>query len=189
MNLKDKTILVTGSSSGIGQAIAIACAKKGAVVLINYRNSERGANQTLKEVEKYSKGYIFKADITDEKDIKNMFIDIDNKVGKVDILVNNAGDAGPGDFFDNEAWEYQFNSIFFSALHVSQNFLNQNTESDMRKIVNITSYYGNPKSTNMEYVSYSVAKAALSSMTEALAKIDGKVLVNAIAPGYTWTRA
>lgn len=188
MNLTDKTVLVTGASSGIGQAIAIACTQKGAVVLINFRSNEKGAKQTLSEVEKYSKGYIFQADITDNDQIKTMFTDIAGKLGKIDLLVNNAGDAGPGDFFDNEAWEYQFNSIFFSALHVSQNFLKQNKRSDMRKIVNITSYYGNSKCSNMEFVSYSVAKAALASMTEALAKIDGKVLVNAVAPGYTWTK-
>ena len=53
--------------------------------------------------------------------------------------------------------------------------------------MNITSYYGNTGGGNTEYFAYSVAKAALSSMTVALAKTNGKVLVNAIAPGYTWT--
>ena len=187
MNLKDKKILITGASSGIGQAIAISCAQKGAVVLINYRKNLKGAEQTLKEVEKHSKGFIFQADLTDEKQIKKMFAEISSKVGQVDVLVNNAGDAQPGDFFDNEQWKNQFENIFFSALHVSQNFLKQNEKSALRKILNITSYYGNIGSGNTEYFAYSVAKAALSSMTVALAKTDGKVLVNAIAPGYTWT--
>ena len=64
MNLKDKKILITGASSGIGQAIAISCAHKGANVLINYRKNLKGAEQTLKEVEKHSRGFIFQADLT-----------------------------------------------------------------------------------------------------------------------------
>ena len=187
MNLKDKKILITGASSGIGQAIAISCAQKGASVLISYRKNLKGAEHTLKEIEKYSKGFIFQADLTDEKQIKKMFAEIFGKVGQVDVLVNNAGDAQPGDFFDNERWKDQFENIFFSALHVSQNFLRQNSESPLRKILNITSYYGNIGGGNTEFFAYSVAKAALSSMTVALAKTDGKILVNAIAPGYTWT--
>ena len=186
MNLKDKKILITGASSGIGQAIAISCAQKGASVLISYRKNLKGAEHTLKEIEKYSKGFIFQADLTDEKQIKKMFAEIFGKVGQVDVLVNNAGDAQPGDFFDNERWKDQFENIFFSALHVSQNFLRQNSESPLRKILNITSYYGNIGGGNTEFFAYSVAKAALSSMTVALAKTDGKILVNAIAPGYTW---
>lgn len=187
MNLKDKKILVTGASSGIGQAIAVSCAQKGAIVLINYRKNLKGAEQTLKEVEKHSKAFVFQADLTDEKQIKKMFAEISDKVGQVDILVNNAGDAQPGDFFDNERWKDQFENIFFLALHVSQNFLKQNDKSPLRKILNITSYYGNIGGGNTEYFAYSVAKAALASMTVVLAKTDGKVLVNAIAPGYTWT--
>ena len=101
MNLKDKKILITGASSGIGQAIAISCAKKEASVLINYRKNLKGAEQTLREVERYSKSFVFQADLTDEKQIEKMFVEISNKVGQVDILVNNAGDAQPGDFFDN----------------------------------------------------------------------------------------
>jgi 3-oxoacyl-[acyl-carrier protein] reductase len=187
MNLKDKKILITGASSGIGQAIAISCAQKGANALINYRKNLKGAEQTLREVKKYSKGFIFQADLTDEKQILKMFVEIFDKIGQVDVLVNNAGDARHGDFFDNERWKDQFENIFFSALHVSQNFLRQNEESSLRKILNITSYYGNIGGGNTGCFAYSVAKAALSSMTVALAKIDGKVLVNAIAPGYTWT--
>jgi len=186
MNLKDKKILITGASSGIGQAIAILCAQKGTNVLINYRKSIKGAEQTLKDVEKHSKGFVLQADLTSEEQIIKMFANISDKVGTIDILVNNAGNAQTGDFFDNELWKDQFENIFFSALHVFQNFFKQNQKSSLRKIVNITSYYGNIGGGNTEYFAYSVAKAALSSMTVALAKTDGKVLVNAITPGYTW---
>jgi len=187
MNIKDKTILITGASSGIGQAIAISCAKKGAVILINYRKHIDGANQTLKEVNKYSKGYVYQADLIVEKQISKMFTDISKQVGKIDILVNNAGQHKSGSFFDNQIWEDQFENIFFSALHVSQYFLKQNKESNLRKIINITSYYGNIGGGNTESIAYSCAKSAMTNMTVTLAKSNGKVLVNAIAPGYVWT--
>ncbi len=188
MDLKDKNVLITGSSSGIGQDIAISCAKKGATIFINCRKNLKGAEQTLKEVEKYSKGFVFQADLTDEKQIEKMFVEI-SKRGQIDILVNNAGDSQPGDFFNNERWKDQFETIFFSALHVTQKFLKQNNKSPLRKILNISSCYGNVGGASITYFAYSVAKAALSSMTLALAKADRRVLVNAIAPGYTWTPA
>lgn len=187
MNLKDKKILITGASSGIGRAIAVFCAQKGAIVLINFRKNFKGAKQTLQEILKHSKGFVFQADLTDENQIEKMFAEIFSKVGQIDILVNNAGDAQAGNFFNNERWRDQFANVFFSALHVSQNFLKQNKNCPLKKILNITSYYGNNGCGNAENFAYSVAKAALSSMTTTLAKIDGKILVNAIAPGYTWT--
>jgi len=189
MNLKDKTILVTGAASGIGQAIAVACAQKGAIILINDRKNIESAQQTLKEVEGHSRGHFFQADLADEGQVEKMFKDMSEKVGLVDVLVNNAGDAQPGDFFDNKLWKYQFENIFFSALYASQHFLKHNANAGLRKIVNITSYYGNLGGGNTEYFAYSVAKTALAGMTVTLAKLKSKVLVNAIAPGYTWTPA
>lgn len=189
MNLKDKKILVTGASSGIGRAIAVSLAQKGARVLIHYRNNRKGAEQTLKTVKKYSKGYIVQADLVDESRVKKMFVEISDTIGEIDMLVNNAGEAQSGDFFNNQCWRDEFENIFFSALRVSQNFLKQNKRSPLKKILNITSYYGNLDAGNTELFAYSVAKAALSSMTVTLAKTDKKILVNAIAPGYTWTPA
>ncbi len=187
MNLKNKVILVTGSSSGIGQAIAISCAKKGAIILINYRSNINKAKETLNEVNKYSQGYIFKADLMNEKQTNIMFSDIYSVVDDIDILVNNAGDSRPGDFLNNEQWKYQMESIFYSALRTSQYFIKQCKTKSLSKILNISSCYGDLKGGNIDYFSYSIAKAALSSMTVTLAKNDGRILVNAIAPGYTWT--
>ncbi|OGY81986.1 MAG: hypothetical protein A3F54_03620 [Candidatus Kerfeldbacteria bacterium RIFCSPHIGHO2_12_FULL_48_17] len=189
MDLREKIILVTGASSGIGQATAIACAQKGARVIVHYRKNKAGAEDTLKKMGKSAKGVVVQADLTQPEQIKRMFPQVAQEVGKIHILVNNAGEAQSGDFFDNAQWQAQFANIFFSALHVSQYFLQQNTDAAMRKIVNIGSLYGNPQNGNVDYFSYSVAKTALHSMTINLAKLDAKVLVNAIAPGYTWTPA
>ena len=189
MNLKDKTILVTGASSGIGQAIAIAVAQKGATAVIAYRKNKEGAEHTLKEVEKYGVGHVVQADLSDQSQVESMFKHISEKIGSVDMLVNNAGHAQPSDFFDNEQWRNQFENIFFSALSVSQQFLEQVKSDAVQKILNITSIYGNLNTGNNEFIAYSAAKAALSSMTVMLAKRDSNILVNAIAPGYVWTPA
>ena len=187
MTLKDKTILVTGAPSGIGRAIALACAEKGATIVINYRNNKKGADETLREVEKVSRGVIVQADCANEAQVEKMFREIAKKLGPIDALVNNAGDAQAGDFFDNDAWKYQFENILLSSVWCTQHFLKQNIVSKMRKIVNVGSVYGTLAGGNPDFFSYSVAKAAMASMTTTLAKVDPKVLVNAVAPGYTLT--
>ncbi|MCL4403900.1 SDR family oxidoreductase [Patescibacteria group bacterium] len=189
MNLKNKRVLVTGASSGIGQAVAIAFAERGATVLINYRSNKKGAEETLKAVEKHSTGRTYKADLMKDADIAKMFRAIKKDVGGVDILVNNAGDAGYGSLFDQKTWQYQYESILMTTVRTTRGFLKLKSGSQ-RRIVNITSFYGNLPTANPDLFAYSVMKGALNTFTATLAKSLGKkVLVNAVAPGWTWTPA
>lgn len=184
MQLKDKTVLVTGSSSGIGKAIAIECAKKGTHVIIHYRKNKKGAEETLNEVEKYASGKIVSADLTKTLDVEKMFHEIET----VDLLVNNAGEAKPGDFDDLEIWQNQWENIFMSQVYVTNEFLKGNNSKDIRKIVNISSVYGINDMGNPDFPQYSAAKSAVNSFTCTLAKkYAPQVLVNAVVPGYTWT--
>ncbi len=187
MNLENKIILVTGASSGIGKAIAVACAEKGATVLIHYYNNLAGAKETLKEVATHSNGFVFQADLTREKQIETMFKKIAREVGAIDMLVNNAGALIEGTFSDMETWRKTFDTDFFSTISVTQKFLAQKSKSTMRKIVNIGSVYGNLEGGSFDYIAYSSAKAALASMTVTLAKSDANLRVNAVAPGFTLT--
>ena len=97
MDLQGKFILVTGASSGIGKAIAIAFARKHAHVFVHYGRNKIGAQDTLGEIEKTSSGRLCQADLMDPAAIKVLFEEIRRTTPKLDALINNAGDARPGD--------------------------------------------------------------------------------------------
>lgn len=189
MKLQNKIILITGASSGIGQAIAIETAKQKAVVLIHYRKNSKGAQETLEQIKQYSKGDTFSADLTKPNSVKQLFQDIKNKGYKtIDGLVNNAGEAISGEFDDIELWNQQLNNIFLSQVYTSNEFIKFTTHENLRKIVNTSSVYGILEMGNPDFVHYSAAKAAVNSFTMTLAKkYAPHILINAVAPGYTWT--
>ena len=189
MQLTGKTALVTGASSGIGRAIAVAFARKGAHVLVHYGRNKAGAEETLKQVETFSRGALCQADLMDRERIGAMFADIRRTVPALDVLVNNAGDARPGEIGDDEVWTYELHNILLSAVHVSRAFLAMQA-AHLRKIVNITSLYGNLPAGSAQYLQYSAFKAALANLTATLNKATApNVIVNAVAPGYTETPA
>ncbi len=188
MNLVGKTVLVTGASSGIGQAIAVELAKQEVTVLINFRKNKTGALDTLKKAQKLAKGEIFQADLSNKNGVGKLFSDIRKKGYSLDALINNAGEYEGGDFGNFEVWESQFKNILMSQVYVSNGFINYEKSKGIRKIINISSVYGISEMGNPEAPQYSAAKAAVSSLTMNLAKEYGpEILVNAIAPGYVWT--
>lgn len=194
MDLQGKTVLVTGASSGIGKAIAIAFAQKRAHVLVHYGNNKAGAQETLDQIARSSSGSIHQADLMNRDQIAALFADIKATRQTIDVLVNNAGEVRPGDINDDAVWDYEYKNIFFSAVQVSRHFLAL-PSSQLRKIINITSLYGNLLNGDPNYLQYSVFKAALGSLSTTLNKASAPrisapgVIVNAIAPGYTETPA
>ena len=186
MQLKDRKVLVTGSSSGIGQAIAVECAKKGAHVLVHYRKNKKGAEETLKGVQKHSSGEIHSAELTKTSEVKALFESF--KDNAPNVLVNNAGEAVSGELGNFELWESQWKNIFMSQVYVTNEFLKRSNTKNLRKIVNISSVYGIFEMGNPNFPQYSAAKAAVSSFTLNLARsLAPSVLVNAVAPGWVWT--
>lgn len=188
MDLKGKVILVTGSSSGIGKAISIVAAQKGAKVLIHFRKNKKGAEDTLKEVKKYSSGEIYQADLSDVSEVKNLFEEFKKESMELDLLVNNAGEAISGELDNFELWESQWKGIFMSQVYVANEFLKNAPSKKLRKIVNMGSIYGLFEMGDPDFPQYSAAKAAVHSFTLNLAKkVAPEVLVNAVAPGWVWT--
>jgi 3-oxoacyl-[acyl-carrier protein] reductase len=92
MRLKNKIALVTGSSSGIGKAIAIGFAKEGADIIINYLHRKKEADEVADTIKSLGrKVLVFKADVSKKNDVENMISDAWNSFGQIDILINNSG--------------------------------------------------------------------------------------------------
>ena len=108
-DLKDKKVLVTGSSSGIGQATAIMFAKQGCFVGVHYFKTKEGAEKTLAEVKKLSDGYLLRADVRDEEQVNKMVKAFAEAAGGIDILVNNAGTLIARQTFEQGTLEYHEN--------------------------------------------------------------------------------
>lgn len=184
MNLKDKIAVVTGGSSGIGQAISVALGRQGCKVIFTYNSSEKGAQETLEKLSK--NGVKYKVDLHNEAEIKELFTFIKTRFGKLDILVNNAGINKPRGLFNPNDWREIFQVDLFSV--VLSSGLAVELMKNGGKILNITSIYGDGKACFKGIAPYGAAKAALNHYTQILAKnLAPKILVNAIAPGYVET--
>ncbi len=187
MELKNKVVLVTGASKGIGKAIAIVFAKEGSSVVINFKSDRKAAQETLRECNLYSKGnLLIRADAANEKEVAEMFKKIKRKFSHFDVLVNNAGIFDANDDPTNvKVLESIFRNNLLSAVMVTKYVLPLMRTG---KIVNISSIHGRLGYGRPAAAAYSALKAALENWTKNLAKdLAPKILVNAIAPGRVAT--
>ncbi|EOU1910892.1 MAG: 3-oxoacyl-[acyl-carrier-protein] reductase [Clostridium perfringens] len=185
--LKDKVAIVTGGTRGIGRAIALKLADQGANIVINYRNSDKEAEE-LKAIleEKGVKVLTVKCDISNFEDSKNLMDKCKEVLGKIDILVNNAGITKDTlimrmkeEDFDNVI-DVNLKGTFNCAKHASAIMLKQR----FGKIINMTSVVG--IAGNAGQVNYAASKAGVIGLTKSLAKELGSrgITVNAVAPGF-----
>ena len=194
MKLKNKIALVTGSSRGIGKAIALMLSKEGAKVIVNYSKSEKEANEVLKEIKKNSDGIAIKCDVSDEKAAKEMIDRILKKFGRIDILVNNVGKYIDGDEWNgsSEIWEETLKYNLIPAMNVSKYVIEIFQKQKSGIIVNIASRMS--VSGKFDAIAYSAAKAGIVSITQSYAKLLSPFgRANAISPGAVkagyWLRA
>ena len=175
-------ILVTGASRGIGREIAKSLALKGNKVIANYNKSEEQA-KSLQEISGNIE--IYKADVSNRKEVKQMVQYVLNKYGKIDVLVNNAGISENKLFTDvsDKDWQNIINTNLYSAFCVTQEVVPNMIHNKNGCIINISSVWGMVGAA-CETV-YSVAKAGIDAMTKSLAKEFGpsNIRVNSIAPG------
>jgi len=181
--LGDKVAVVTGSSRGIGRAIAVRLAKEGCKVVINYSEDLDGAKETQKLCGKDS--LIVKADVSKVSDCKKLIDSAVKKFGRIDILVNNAGifDRKSLDEVNEDDWEKVISINTKSALFCSK-YATAYMKSGV--IVNISSYGAFRSRPNRTI--YSTSKAAIIGLTQALAmELAPRIRVNAVAPGVIKT--
>ena len=185
--LKDKVAIVTGGTRGIGRAIALKLADNGANIVINYRNSDKEAEELKAILEgKGVKVLTVKCDISNFEDSKKLMNKCKEVFGKIDILVNNAGITK--DTLIMRMKEEDFDSVidvnlkgsFNCAKHASAIMLKQR----FGKIINMTSVVG--IAGNAGQVNYAASKAGVIGLTKSLAKELGSrgITVNAVAPGF-----
>ncbi|AMQ19272.1 SDR family NAD(P)-dependent oxidoreductase [Thermococcus peptonophilus] len=183
MELAGNVALVTGASRGIGRAIAVALARKGAKVAINYAHDEEGARETERLCrEAGAEAMIVKADVRNREEVRAMVEKIVERFGGIDILVNNAGILGkaltPMEVTD-EDWDNVLGVNLKGAFIVTQEVLRYMKKG---KIVNIASIAGKDGGTVGPH--YAASKGGLIAMTFNLARhLAPNILVNAVAPG------
>ena len=190
LEFKDKVVLVTGSSRGIGRSIAIAFAKEGANVVINYKTSEIDAEVAYEIISSYGNQCMsIKADVSNENNVKSMIDMIINKFGRIDILVNNAGIAIDSDFDDKTTsnWKKTMDTNVIGPFLTSKYAGKIMMDQKYGKIINISSTNG--INTIYPYsADYDASKAALINLTKNLAvQFAPYVNVNSVAPGWVDT--
>jgi NAD(P)-dependent dehydrogenase (short-subunit alcohol dehydrogenase family) len=188
--LVNRKALITGGDSGIGRAIAIAFAREGADVVINYLPSEEIDGQKTLEILKETgqKAIAIPGDITNENFCKNLVMQAVEELGSIDILVNNAAEQEFVEELDDLTTE-QFTKTFatnvFAMFWITKAAVPHMPPG--ASIINTTSIVSYQPSPGL--LDYSSSKAAITAFTKSLAKmlIKKGIRVNAVAPGPVWT--
>ncbi|MCY7968295.1 SDR family oxidoreductase [Bacillus haynesii] len=187
LNLQGKTALVTGSTSGIGKAIAASLAKEGASVIINGRRQEK-VNQTIDELKGQFPKAVFQAapyDLGTEKGCQGLLAAFPD----VDILVNNLGIFEPAEYFEipDEDWFRFFEVNIMSGVRLSRSYLQSMIEKKEGRVIFIASEAAVMPSQEMAH--YSATKTMQLSISRSLAELTAgtNVTVNTVMPGSTLT--
>lgn len=190
METIEKAALVTGASRGIGRATAIALARKGYAVAVNFAGSEAAAEEVKAAIEKEGgRAITVKGDVSKAEDVDAVFAAVKKEFGRLDILVNNAGITRDGLLLrmKEENWDAVIDT------DLKSNFLTIKAAAPVmmkqRKgvIINISSVVGIMG--NIGQINYSAAKAGVIGMTKTAARelAARGIRVNAVAPGFIET--
>lgn len=187
MNFSGKTALITGSSSGIGAAIAQELAGNGAKVAIHYRGNAQGAESIATAIrDKGAHCAIYQADVSDAEQAANLVKQVQSELGSVDILVNNAGTTRDTLLMTmkEEEWDTVINTNLKSVYTVTRAALRGMIKSRWGRIINITSVVGLTGQAGQS--NYAASKAGIIGFTKSLARevASRNITVNAVAPGF-----
>jgi len=191
MDFDDKVVLVTGSSSGIGEATARAFCTAGATVVVNSKSSVADGERVAAEL---GDATYVQADVSDEADVARLVATVLERHGRLDVLVNNAGTTEVIAHHDLAAagidvWRRIFETNVFGTWSVTVAAMDA-LRATRGAVVNVSSIAGlRPTGSS---IPYAASKAALNHLTVLLAKVVGpEVRVNAVAPGLVdtpWTK-
>jgi len=193
MSADRKVAIVTGSATGTGAAIAIALAKNGYNIVVNYTRSEKEAKETAAEVEANgAEALLFQADVSKDEDCRAMAAAAVDKWGRIDALINNAGRTKFVAHDNLEGLDAQdFQDIYavntigpFQMTRACAPHLKASGAGRVIMISSVAGTHGHGSS-----LAYVASKGGLNSMTKGLARVMGpEVTVNGICPGMIETR-
>jgi 3-oxoacyl-[acyl-carrier protein] reductase len=192
IDFTDKVALVTGSSRGIGRAIALQFAEAGARVVVHYRDNLKAARRTLAELAGESH-LLLQGDVSDPESVREMTETVFGQMGRIDVLVNNAGIYEDHPIADIQyaewrgAWEKIIAANLLGPANLSFCVAQKMRESGGGKIVNVSSrgaFRGEPNGP-----AYGASKAGLNAMSQSLAKAlaPHNIFVYVVAPGFVET--
>jgi len=188
--LNGQVAIVTGSSKGIGKAIALALALEGANVVVNYLNDIEGAEAVASHLREAGvKAMAIGGDVSSYADSKNLIQQTVQELGRLDILVNDAGITRDKSFknMSEQMWHEVISSNLDSVFNCSHNALPTMLAQKYGRIINISSIIG--QAGGFGQTNYSASKAGINGFTRSLALEVAKagITVNAICPGFIET--
>lgn len=189
MTTEKPAALVTGASSGIGRRTAVALARNGYDVVINYSRRDEAAQETGREAEAAgAKALLWRCDVSDDAAVRTMLAGVREQLGRLDVLINNAGttvDIEPKNFeaMSVEAWNRIFSVNVLGVFLVTRAATPLLRQSPNAVVVNTCSIAGLRPSA--QPLPYAASKAAVANLTKTLANALGpEIRVNAVAPGW-----
>jgi 3-oxoacyl-[acyl-carrier protein] reductase len=190
MDFTEKTAVITGSSRGIGRAIALRLATGGSKVVINYMGSEEAANEVVEQIKSNGgEAIAVQADVRQPAEAQALIDAAKNAFGRIDILVNNAGTTRDTLLMrmSEDDWDVVLDTSLKGAFNCIKAVSRQMMRQRSGRIVNITSVAG--ISGNAGQANYASAKAGLIGLTKTVAKeLGGRgITCNAVAPGLVPT--